>query len=154
MGRFRDYAIDIGFPIGALPVRIQNVPYLLVFTNEGIAVVNYISWKVFLPAGVLLDMRELVKVAKGGPQVIEEFLSKAKKIEEFIPYSDVLEVSMERRFLNKVLVVVIRLRSGEEMVFRVVAGKGTGIGREEYVALFESVAREVLIKMVVSELIQ
>ncbi len=67
MARFRDDLENFDLPIGALPVRVQNVSFLLVFTDRGVIPLSYVSWKGFLPGGVLLDMKELVKVAKGGP---------------------------------------------------------------------------------------
>ena len=146
----KDYVMDFGFPVGALPVRVQNVPFLLVFTDRGVIPLSYVSWKGFLPSGVLLDMKELVKVAKGGTQAIQEFLRRFRSVKEFIPYSDILEVRMRKGMFNRTLIVV-RRRDGRELVFRMIAGRGMGVSREEFIAMFKEIAKSVPVGMFVDE---
>ncbi len=146
--------------MGALPARIQSVPVLLVFTDRGVAPILYGSVRSLLPGGVLLDMRHIVKVAKGGREAIAEFLRKVRKVKEFIPYESIEEIRMERRalpdrmVLARCTVIVIRLKDGGERVYRIIAGEGMGITKEEYLEMFRRIADSVPVKMVISEEVQ
>ncbi len=141
---------EIGAPIGALPGRIQSVPSILVFTKRGIALLLYSSWKTLLPGGVILDMKDLIKISKEGSKAVQEFLERGKGItfKGFVPYYEVEEVKLEKRALNR-SVVAVKRKDGGEMVIRVIAGKGMGITLKEYIELFRKIAEKIPVKATV-----
>lgn len=141
--------VDLGTPIGALPVRIKSLNFLLVFTDKALVFINYATKKRFLIGGQLLEIRRIVKISKGKPEEILEVIKEKKKITGFIPYDKLLEIRLERGFLGG-LNLIIKDVKGKEIKLAPIYGKGTGITRDEFIGLLRKFIREVNVKAIIN----